>query len=103
MKKMRKEGFKMKNCAVLVMIIALFTTVNAFAQGSSYFAIKGGIFSPNSDEDGLEDFDTGSNIEAAFGYKVHPNFAIEAGLGYYRSELEGVGVYSSEEGGKVYI
>jgi len=67
-------------------VLALFISTTAYAQGSSYFALKGGIFSPNSEEEGLKDFDRGYNVEAAFGYKANPNLAIEAGIGYYSSE-----------------
>jgi outer membrane protein W len=82
-KKMKKS---LASIFVTMILIILFSVTNAFAQESSYFALKGGIFSPNSEEKGLKDFDTGYNIEVAYGYKVNPNFAIEAGIGKYSSE-----------------
>lgn len=72
-----------------IILCMLFSAVTVFAEGRSYVGVRGGIFIPNSDkEDGLGEFDTGYNIEAVFGYKVHRNFAIEGGLGRYSSDGE---------------
>jgi opacity protein-like surface antigen len=50
----------------------------------NYVTFKGGIYSPESDD--LEDFDTGFNVEIAFGHYFHRNLALELGVGYFETE-----------------
>ncbi len=78
---------RQKVLLAVVMFVMVFVAVPVFA-GSGYIALRGGAFSPNSDEEGLKDFDTGYNIEVAYGYKINPNFAVEGGIGRYSSEYE---------------
>lgn len=51
--------------------------------------VRRGIFKPNSDENGLKDFESGDNIELAYGYRMSPNFALEGSIGKYKSEYGG--------------
>jgi len=51
---------------------------------TNYFTIKGGIYSPESDD--LEDFDEGFAGEVALGHYFNPNFALELGLGYLETD-----------------
>ena len=76
-----------KTGSILVGLIAVFVLVFAICTPSyAYFGAKVGAFLPNDDEEGLEDFDTGYSIEGFYGYEFSPNFALEAGVGYYSSE-----------------
>lgn len=50
----------------------------------NYVALKGGIYSPQSDD--LEDFETGFNGEISVGHFFHPNFALELAIGYFETE-----------------
>ncbi len=77
----------------VVMFVIVFATVPVFAEmptflKNSYVALRAGAFSPNSDDNGLKDFDTGYNVEVAYGYKIMPNFAVEGGIGKYSSGYE---------------
>jgi opacity protein-like surface antigen len=54
------------------------------AEKANYFAVKAGIYSPESDD--LEDFDTGFNGELAIGRYFHPDLALELGVGYFETE-----------------
>jgi outer membrane protein W len=54
-------------------------------------AIKPGIYIPQGD---LKDFDTGFNGEVAVAYKFFPNLAVEAGIGYFKTQ----NTISSESG-----
>lgn len=68
---------------------------------SNYFAVKAGIFSPQSDD--LKDFDEGFNGEIAFGHYFNRHLAMEVGLGYFRTEasfsgtIPGYGAYSEKD------
>jgi opacity protein-like surface antigen len=78
-------------------LVALFATLVATAalaqapasappgafQPSSYLQLRLGIFSPQSSD--LDGFDSGIALDASFGYRFHPNFAGEVGIGYWRS------------------
>jgi opacity protein-like surface antigen len=67
---------------------------------TSYAVLKGGIFYPRGD---LDDLSTGFNGEVAYGYKFHPNAAVELGGGYlqtngtFRQVTNGVGVKVEDE------
>jgi len=69
----------------VVMFAMVFAAVPVFAE-NSYVSLRAGAFSPNSDDNGLKDFDTGYNVEVAYGYKIMPNFAVEGGIGRYSAE-----------------
>jgi len=71
----------------VVMFAMVFAAVPVFAE-NSYVSLRAGAFSPNSDDNGLKDFDTGYNIEIAYGYKIMPNFAVEGGIGRYSTKRE---------------
>lgn len=49
------------------------------------FALKGGIYSPTGDLDDA-DYDTGFNGEIAYGRYFNPNFAMEIGAGYFKTD-----------------
>jgi opacity protein-like surface antigen len=53
---------------------------------NNYATIKLGMFVPNNDSDGLEDFDNGFAIGGAIGHKFNRNFAVELGLDYSSTE-----------------
>ncbi|MDI6726353.1 MAG: outer membrane beta-barrel protein, partial [Smithellaceae bacterium] len=78
----------MKKSLFLVFIVfAFFLSSAAFAADTKgYFALKGGIFDPNDKTDGMKGFDNGTNFEAAYGMKVHPNITLEFGAGYYEAK-----------------
>lgn len=54
--------------------------------GEAYFFGHLGIFEPNDDTDGLEDFDSGYNVDIGLGSRVNENIAIEANLGHYQAD-----------------
>jgi opacity protein-like surface antigen len=73
----RKIGF----FTVTVVMLALATTLTAFAADpSSYFALKPGIFTPGGSGE-VAGFESGPYVELSFGYYFNENFALEASLG----------------------
>jgi len=54
-----------------------------------YIIIKAGIYTPTDD---LDDFDTDFNGEVTFGGYLNPNFALEGGVGYFKTEASFSGV-----------
>ena len=77
--------------AVTLMVLAVFLLPLSVTgeEKKNYFTIKGGIYSPESDD--LEGFDTGSAVEIAFGHYFNRNFALELGLGYLDTDAESSG------------
>ena len=73
-----REVQEKKECVILP-VISLRDLENP-----NYVTLKGGIYSPESDD--LEDFDTGFNVEIAFGHYFHKNFALELGIAYFETE-----------------
>jgi len=71
--------------AVVALSVAVFS---APASAQFYFGVKGSAFLPNTDEAGLEDFDTGFGGEAFAGFRFIPFFGLEFGAGYYQSKWE---------------
>jgi opacity protein-like surface antigen len=53
-----------------------------------YASLKAGVFLPNNDSDGLDEFDPGVTIEGAFGFRPHRNFAAELGVAWYRAQSD---------------
>jgi opacity protein-like surface antigen len=81
----------MKNLALIaitltVLVVFLSPLSVTGEEKTNYFIIRGGIYSPKSDD--LEDFDTGSAVEIAFGHYFNRNFALELGLGYLDTDAE---------------
>jgi len=81
----------------VVMFVMVFATVPVFAGmpvflENSYVVFRAGIFSPNGDDKGLKDFDTGYNVELAYGYEIMPNLVVEGGIGRYSTKREESGV-----------
>lgn len=59
---------------------------SSFGQDrQNYFSLKGGIYSPTGDLDDA-DYDTGFNGEIAYGRYFSPNFAMEIGAGYFKTD-----------------
>jgi outer membrane protein W len=59
---------------------------SSFGQDrQNYFALKGGIYSPTGDLDDA-DYDTGFNGEISYGRYFNPNFAMEIGAGYFKTD-----------------
>lgn len=66
-----------------------FSAMGGVVDKPSYFTLKGGIYSPQSND--LEEFDTGFNGELSFGYYFHRNFALEIGVGYFQTQASFIG------------
>lgn len=82
----------MKVKAVSVFFVCMCLLFMSAFQGSAaadnYFLLKGGIYSPQSDD--LADFNTGFNGEVAFGHHFNPNIALEFGLGYSQTDANAI-------------
>jgi outer membrane protein W len=78
---MRRKAF---TTFVLSIIFIFFSSFSAMGQEKpSYITVKAGIYTPTDD---LDNFDTGFNGELSFGHYFSPNFAVEAGVGYFETE-----------------
>jgi outer membrane protein W len=81
--------------AALVGLSGLTVPASAGEQSGNYFALKGGIYSPSKDFDigninveNTFDANTKSGVagEIAFGHFFSPSFALELGIGYFKSK-----------------
>jgi opacity protein-like surface antigen len=81
--------------AALVGLSGLAAPASAGEQSGNYLALKGGIYSPSKDFDlgninveNTFDADTESGVagEIAFGRFFSPSFALELGIGYFKSK-----------------
>jgi len=72
--------------SLIVWCVLLLACLGGVVFAEGYVGVGGGVFLPNSEEPGLEDFDAGMHGELVFGYKVHPLVALELGLGRYEAE-----------------
>jgi opacity protein-like surface antigen len=54
-----------------------------------YVAFRGGLYQPRGEDEG-DIFNNGIDLGAAFGVHVHPNVALEGGIGYYRASSDRV-------------
>jgi opacity protein-like surface antigen len=72
----------------LTVAAALVAAIGASAPASAqvYVGARGSVFLPNDRSAGLQDFDTGWGVEGFAGYQFRPNFALEGGVGYYRTK-----------------
>jgi opacity protein-like surface antigen len=89
----RRQIMRPAACTTLLLSITLIfiTSFSAMAQQTpTYITIKAGIYTPTDDLDDA-DFDTGFNGELAFGGYLSPNFALEAGVGYFQTDASFVG------------
>lgn len=78
--------------SILVIIITFVLPFPSLGQETSnYFAAKAGIYSPTGDLDDFN-FDTAFNGEVAYGRYLNPNFALEIGVGYFKSDASISGV-----------
>jgi opacity protein-like surface antigen len=68
--------------AVVLLGIAPLTASAAIPENA--VAIKLGGYFPQAND--VDDFDTGFNMEISFTRYFHPNFALELGVGYFKSE-----------------
>ena len=67
----------------LLLITGVLTTAPSFAEERAprnYVTVKTGLYNPTGD---LDTFDTGLNVEGAFGRYFHKNFALEGGIGLF--------------------
>ena len=72
--------------STLIIVLLFFLSFSVFGQEyPDYFAIKAGIYSPTGDLDDLNQ-GSGFNGEVAYGHYLPPNFAMEVGLGYFKSD-----------------
>jgi opacity protein-like surface antigen len=62
--------------------------VPAAPPPSSYLQLRLGIHVPQASD--LDGFNNGVALEAAFGYRWHPNFAAELGIGYFKTSSDTV-------------
>jgi len=65
-------------------IVSPVTRPRVVPHKPNYVTLKGGIYSPQSDD--LDDFETGFNGEISVGHYFHPNFALELAVGYFETE-----------------
>jgi outer membrane protein W len=81
--------------ALMVGLMGLAGDATAAGQTGNYIALKGGIYSPskefdlghlNVDETFDAETQTGVAGEFAFGHYFSPSFALELGLGYFKSK-----------------
>ena len=56
-------------------------------EKANYFIIKGGVFTPTNDLDNTG-LDTAFTGEVGVGHYFNPNFAVEVGLGYYKTDTD---------------
>ena len=78
--------------SALTIVLLCFLPFSAVGQDNlNYFALKGGIYSPTGDLDDFN-FDTAFNGEIAYGRYFNPNFALEIGAGYFKSDASLSGV-----------
>jgi len=74
--------------SMLLLIMLLCPQAHADDNGG-YLTFKAGAFLPNGNGEtsgDLKDYDTGFNVELAAGIKPAPYVAVEAAVGYYRTE-----------------
>ncbi|HET7824041.1 MAG TPA: outer membrane beta-barrel protein [Anaeromyxobacter sp.] len=75
---------KLLACLAAIAIAAPVVSRGQEVHGpDTYLVGKLGVISPQHDD--LQGFDTGLAFEADLGFRVHPNLALEAGIGYWRS------------------
>lgn len=53
-----------------------------------YATVKVGFYAPQSDDLDALSADAGLDLEAAFGYRINPHFAVELGSGFFFTEGE---------------
>jgi len=76
---------------VLAVVLAVAVILVATGgQSQAYIGVKGGLFMPNDDDNGLKNFDNGYGGELFFGSDVGP-LSLELGLGGYTAKPEGGG------------
>ncbi len=66
---------------MVVLVLPFLVPVKIFAQSPFYVAFKPGMYMPRSSD--LNGFDNGFNGDFAFGARLTPNIAVEAGLGFF--------------------
>jgi opacity protein-like surface antigen len=71
---------------LLLCLCSLVPSLASAADPAGYASVKLGYFMPNSDDDGLKDFDNEFSLGLAVGTKLSPNFAIELGWDYYSTK-----------------
>lgn len=64
------------------------TTIYTDYVRDSYATIKLGMFMPNDDYNGLNDFNNDFAIGCAIGHKFNRNFAVELGLEYFSTDID---------------
>jgi opacity protein-like surface antigen len=57
-----------------------------------YVTLRGGMYQPRGDFMDVIEFNSGLELEAAFGVQVHRNVALEGGIGYYGASTDTVTV-----------
>ena len=67
------------------------TSYRQYGKSLNYLTLKAGIYEPETDD--LDEFDTGFNGEISIGHYFNPNFAMEFGVGYFKTDTDGVGVF----------
>ncbi len=94
----RRKGTRCGIALVVAMLVGLTGSAidaSAAGQAGNYLALKGGIYSPSKDFDlgninveNTFDADTKSGVagEMAFGRFFSPSFALELGIGYFKSK-----------------
>jgi opacity protein-like surface antigen len=92
---MRHSSILRLTAAVALAVGIVAASVPASAQ--YYAGARGSVFLPNDRVDGLSDFDTGWGLEAFAGLPIGPNFGIEAGVGYCRTEWSDSGEAIKEQ------
>lgn len=80
-------------CVLWVLVYAL--PSYGLEPGYNYFAVKPGIYSPQTSD--LDHFDTGFNGEIAIGRRINPNTAVEVGLGYFNTKADFSSFFAREK------
>jgi opacity protein-like surface antigen len=59
------------------------------ASRSVYLSVGGGLYQPRGEDEG-DVFNDGLDLGAVLGVQIHPNVALEGGIGYYRASSDRV-------------
>jgi hypothetical protein len=79
---------------VLCCVWGLSFPAQAENKTPNYIVLKGGIYSPQTDD--LNGFNTGFNGEITYGHYFDKNWAIEAGIGYFETSARNGAIFGPD-------